>query len=171
MASMPPNKPKRVVTKIGDVFEVPISETEKKYFQLIAFDLTMLNSDVIRAFKLVVPLDESPKIADILASGVEFYAHCVTSWGVKDGSWSKIGKSQDIGSLDHILFRDSSDVGNPQVKVSHKWSVWRINEDAVRVGKLQGENRNAEIGVVFPCISIVERMKNGYYTIAYPSFE
>jgi len=25
------------VTKIGDVFEVPISETEKKYFQLIAF--------------------------------------------------------------------------------------------------------------------------------------
>lgn len=171
MASMLPNKPKRVVTKIGDVFEVPISETEKKYFQLIAFDLTMLNSDVIRAFKLVVSLNESPKISDIIASGVEFYAHCVTKWGVKDGSWSKIGKSQDIGRLEHIQFRSSSDAGNPQVKVSHNWWVWRVNEERVRVGRLEGENRNAELGSVFPCISIVERMKNGCYSIAYPSFE
>ena len=40
----------RVTTKIGDIFSVNINETEKKYFQLIAFDQTQLNSDVIRAF-------------------------------------------------------------------------------------------------------------------------
>jgi hypothetical protein len=33
---------KRVITKIGDVFSAPINEHEKKYFQLIAFDLTQL---------------------------------------------------------------------------------------------------------------------------------
>ncbi|HRK06003.1 MAG TPA: hypothetical protein PLW14_13010 [Chlorobiota bacterium] len=171
MSSIPSNKPKRVVTKIGDVFEVPISETEKKYFQLIAFDMTQLNSDVIRAFKLVVPLDESPKIADIIASGVEFYAHCVTKWGVKDGSWSKIGKSPDVGNLDNILFRGSSDYGNPQIKVSDSWYIWQINQKTVRVGKLEGENRNAEIGLVFTSTDIVHRMKHGFYPGFVLSFE
>lgn len=42
---------KRVLTKIGDVFEVKIDETSKKYFQYIANDMTQLNSDVIRGFK------------------------------------------------------------------------------------------------------------------------
>lgn len=42
---------KRVVTKIGDIFSVPISDKEKRYMQLIAFDLTQLNSDVVRIFK------------------------------------------------------------------------------------------------------------------------
>ena len=37
----------RVYTKIGDVFSVKIDENSKKYFQLIAYDLTQLNSDVI----------------------------------------------------------------------------------------------------------------------------
>lgn len=41
----------RVVTKVGDVFSVKLDNEMKKYFQLIAFDLTQLNSDVIRAFK------------------------------------------------------------------------------------------------------------------------
>ncbi len=43
----------RVVTKVGDVFSVKLDNEVKKYFQLIAFDLTQLNSDVIRAFKKV----------------------------------------------------------------------------------------------------------------------
>ena len=53
-------KMKRVRTKIGDMFSVKVSENEKKYFQLIAFDLTQLNSDVIRAFKKVYGIEEQP---------------------------------------------------------------------------------------------------------------
>ena len=74
---------KRVRTKIGDVFSVKVSENEKKYFQLIAFDLTQLNSDVIRAFKKVYGIEEQPPLAEIVNGEVEFYAHCVTKWGVK----------------------------------------------------------------------------------------
>ena len=48
----------RVVTKVGDVFSVKLDNEVKKYFQLIAFDLTQLNSDVIRAFKKVYPIHE-----------------------------------------------------------------------------------------------------------------
>ncbi|RYD87997.1 MAG: hypothetical protein EOP54_27945 [Sphingobacteriales bacterium] len=39
-------KMKLVNTKIGDVFCVKIDDSTKKYFQLIAYDLTQLNSDV-----------------------------------------------------------------------------------------------------------------------------
>jgi len=44
---------KRLKTKIGDVFSVPINEEEKRYMQLIAFDLTQLNSDVVRILKKI----------------------------------------------------------------------------------------------------------------------
>ncbi|MBA4774770.1 hypothetical protein ACQZ46_06785 [Agrobacterium salinitolerans] len=80
----------RVVTKIGDVFEVKIDGVGKKYFQLIAFDLTQLNSDVIRAFKEVYPDDVVPKVTEILSGDIDFYAHCVTKLGVKMGG-QKIG--------------------------------------------------------------------------------
>lgn len=52
---------KRVkVTKIGDVFEVKFSDTEKKYMQYIASDLTCLNSDVVRGFSKVYTINVSP---------------------------------------------------------------------------------------------------------------
>ncbi len=37
---------KRIHTKIGDVFVVKLENGRKKYFQLVVFDLTQLNSDV-----------------------------------------------------------------------------------------------------------------------------
>ncbi len=54
---------KRVRTKIGDVFCVKVSESEKRYFQLIAYDLTQLNRDVIRAFKKVYDIDVNPSLS------------------------------------------------------------------------------------------------------------
>ena len=56
----------RVVTKVGDVFSVKLDNEVKKYFQLIAFDLTQLNSDVIRAFKKVYPIHATPTLLDIV---------------------------------------------------------------------------------------------------------
>jgi len=168
---------KRVYTKIGDVFSVKIDESTKKYFQLIAYDLQMLNSDVIRAFEKKYPMNETPPLSEIINGEVEFYAHCVTKWGVKLGYWEKIGSNPDVGQLDHILFRETSDWGpvpaTPEtVYISEKWYVWRINDDDFTdVGKLEGENRNAEIGPVMPPKSIVERMQTGKYYGYYPSFE
>ena len=82
---------KRVGTKIGDIFSVTIDEKKKKYFQLIAFDLTQLNSDVIRTFKKQYPLDATPDLNEVTKGEVEFYAHCATKWGVKLGYWEKNG--------------------------------------------------------------------------------
>ena len=161
----------RANTKIGDVFSVKIDDNSKKYLQYIISDLTQLNSDVIRAFKKVYPIDANPELSEIVKGEIEFYAHCVTKWGIKLGYWEKVGNIADVGKTDHILFRDSGDYGNPQIKVSQDWWVWKINEDQKRVGKLIGENQKAEIGLVINPESIVYRMRTGEYDFkAYPSY-
>ena len=161
----------RANTKIGDVFSVKIDDSSKKYFQYIISDLTQLNSDVIRAFKKVHPINSNPDLSEIVNGEVEFYAHCVTKLGLKMGYWEKAGNIIDIGKINHILFRDSGDYGNPQIKISQDWWVWKINEEQKRVGKLTGENQKAEIGLVINPESIVYRMRTGEYDFkAYPSY-
>ena len=101
----------RVVTKVGDVFSVKLDNEVKKYFQLIAFDLTQLNSDVIRAFKKVYPIHATPTLLDIVNDDVDFYAHCVTKFGIKMNLWDKVGNISDVGGTSTILFRDTDDYG------------------------------------------------------------
>ena len=165
----------RISTKIGDVFSVKVDENNEKYFQLIAFDLTQLNSDVIRAFKKVYPIDITPDLSEIVDGEIEFYAHCVTKWGVKMNLWNKVGNISEVGNISHILFRDTNDYGSKpgeQIKISNNWHVWKINDnDFTWVGKLKGENRKAEIGIVISPDSIVHRMQTGKYDFVYPDFE
>lgn len=85
-------KPKRIVTKIGNVFCVQISPQEKKYFQYIANDMLHLNSSVIRVFERTYPTDQEPKLTDVVQGEVEFYAHTVLSWGIRLEKWTKVGK-------------------------------------------------------------------------------
>lgn len=162
-------------TKIGDVFSVQIDDNSKRYFQYIVSDLTQLNSDVIRAFKKKYPIDSTPDLLDIVQGEVEFYAHCVTKLGLKMGCWEKVGNIGIVGDIDGILFRDTNDAGwkpGEEVLVSHKWYVWRVNDpEFTRVGRLEGDNRRAEIGVVVTPNDIVDRMQTGRYLFVYPGYE
>ena len=166
----------RTNTKIGDVFSVKIDENNKKYFQLITFDSTQLNSDVIRVFKKVYSLDENPELSVLINDDISFYAHCVTKFGLKMGLWEQVDNLSNVGEIDHILFRGSSDsgvrVGQEPIQISEKWYVWHINDnDFTTVGKLEGDNRNAEIGVVVNPYDVLDRIKTGKYNFFYPGFE
>ena len=161
---------KRVITKIGDVFCVKF-DTSKKYLQYIGRDLTQLNSDIVRAFKKKYDIEYNPDINEIVSDEVDFYAHCDTAAGIKRECWEKVGKSVDIGTFDKILFRSSSDIGNPSIKISEKWWIWKPNEEHIYVGKLTGLNRLAEPGGVYPPAKIVSRMITGEYGGVYPDFE
>lgn len=158
-------------TKIGDVFAVPISENEKRYMQYIISDMTMLNSDVIRVFKKVYALDANPAIEEIVNDEVDFYAHCVTKAGIKMGLWEKVGNTPDVGQTDHIIFRDSWDYGNPKIKISNDWYIWKINEPTVNIGKLEEKYQQADIGIVFPPERIINKLRTGSYNIVYPNFK
>ncbi len=167
----------RTNTKIGDVFSVKVDEKSKKYLQYIISDLMQLNSDVIRAFKKTYPIDATPELLEIVQGEVEFYAHCVTKWGIKLGFWEKVGNISIVGETSQILFRDTNDYGHKAgeepIKVSKKWHIWKVNDkDFTSVGELVGENRKAEIGLVINPESITIRMKTGSYDFPfYPGYE
>ena len=165
---------KRGLIRLGDIFAVK-SDDYQKYFQYIADDMTMLNSRVIRVFKEKYPLENVPDFKEVVNGEVEFYAHTSVMLGIKMGLWEKVGNNPATGSTGHILFRMAKDDGHgpgeEPVKISSKWSVWKINEEFCYVGKLQGENRKAEIGVVKSPVGIVHRIKTGKYYGYYPGFE
>lgn len=166
----------RVNTKIGDVFSVNVSDFSKKYFQLVAFDLLQLNSDVIRVFKKQYSFDYTPNLAEIVNGEIEFYAHCITKIGVKMNIWEKAGNIGEVGNTSDVLFRDTNDygtvIGVQPIKVSNNWYIWRINDESFsRVGKLTGANKEAEIGIVVNPHEILNRIKTGQYSFVYPDFE
>ena len=164
---------KRVkATKIGDVFEVPISPSQKRYIQYVVSDLTQLNSDVIRAFKRVYDIDDKPSLHDIVSDDVDFFMHTATKLGIKMDLWSLYGNSDETGDYRHVVFRNSYDLGNPQVKISERWYVWHVNdEDFEYVGKMSGKYRKSEMGLVFSPRGVVERLKGENYLGVYPRFE
>lgn len=153
---------KRVVTKVGDVFCVKVDDNHKKYMQFIVSDMTGLNSDVVRAFKEKYPLDATPDLADIVKGEVDFYAHCVTSAGIKRGLWEKIGNCIDIGSIEHIIFKCKDDYTREDIQ--DDWRIWRINKEIIHIGTLEEENKkNCYLGAVFPPEDIINKLKTGVY--------
>lgn len=84
---------KRIITRIGDVFEVQLDNC-KKYFQYIANDMTQLNSSVIRTFVEEYLLDYSPILENITA-GKLIFMHIQSS----DGVFSRICGIKLVGSV------------------------------------------------------------------------
>lgn len=151
----------RIITKKGDVFSAALDDRHKKYFQYVGPDWTMLNSEVIRVFKKTYPIDEQPALQDVIKDEIQFYAHVVIKWGIKMKLWEKVGNVPEVGEV-KVLFRDSLDYGK-QMKVSDNWRIWRINEPFIKVGKLEGDNQKAEIGIVVTPEDILDRMRTGKY--------
>lgn len=165
----------RINTVIGDVFSIELKGEYKKFFQYIVNDRTQLNSDVIRAFKQIYPLDVNPSLSEIIVGEIDFYAHCDTKHGVKLKLWEKAGNISIVGDFTNVIFKDTADygvkVGEDPISISYDWYVWKINGAFNGVGKLEGENRHAYVGLVINPYGIVELMKGNTYPVNYPAFE
>lgn len=164
-------KKKRIVTKIGNVFCAEIEGTYKMYFHFVDLDRTQLTSDVIRVFKKRYALDEHPKLEDVVAGEVMFYAHVVIAWGIKMGLWEKVGKVkvEEPVRLPFITFHDGNrspmTIGQRIFDFDFDWRVWYNNEPAQEIkGPLPDEFRHAEWGDVMPPVSIFKRMRDGKYS-------
>lgn len=156
--------------KVGDIFQVSINTSTQKYFQFVARDITQLNSDVVRVFKDPYLCTESVDIKKIVTGDVDFYVHVFLKIGIKQELWKKVGHSDEIGHTD-IMFRNTNDYGNPEIKVSRNWHVWHIGEPFQHIGALTGDYQNADIGVVMPPHNLVHRMRTGGFNFVYPSYE
>lgn len=158
---------KRVkATKIGDVFEVKISDTEKRYMQYVVSDMNCLNSDVIRVFKRKYSTDNNPKIEEIVKDEVLFFKHCDTKHGIRLGIWNLYGNSNDVGNVNEIFFRDTRDQGDI---VSSEWFIWRVNGEFKKIGKLNEETKKIDIGLIYRAEAILYMIKyDGSFYGIYP---
>lgn len=167
---------KRIVTKKGDIFSVKLDNGNRKFFQYITNDLRQLNSDVIKVFKEEYSNNAIIDFNQIIQGETEFYAHTMINIGVKQNFFIQEGHGNIIGDFSKVIFRDTNDCivkpGEEPIKISDAWFIWKIGDEKfTRVGKLKGENRNAEIGIVIPPYAIVDKIKKGYYDFYYPGFE
>ncbi len=80
-----------------------------------------------------------------------------------------IGNAPVPGRID-VTFRDSADYGNPSVKISSEWYIWKPNEEQKYVGKLPEKFYSSEIGIVVAPPDIANRILTGSYGIVYPHF-
>lgn len=151
---------KRVVTNIGDVFCAKI-DNYKIYLQYIANDLSQLNSDVVRVFKKKYPLEINPDLPEIINGEVDFYAHCVTSAGIKRGLWEKVENIKEVGVIYDIMFKCKEDYTRPDIH--NDWSVWKINQETLHVGELLDEYKRSYLGLIFRPEDIIHKSKTGSY--------
>lgn len=142
MATLPK---KRIHTSVGDIFQVEIGDNQVKYFQYVARDLLLLNSDVIRVFRKIFVKDNLIDFDDLVKDEDCYIAHTSVSTGVKMGCWEKVGSSKIVLDVNN-LFRVSRNHGDTSVE---NWYVWRLGDDDMRyVGNLEYESKDATIGVV-----------------------
>lgn len=93
--------------KVGDVFVVPIDEAHKKYFQYLGVDTIELGGHLIRVFRKKYPLNMELNPRDVIDDEVDFHAHVILQFGVKDGTWQKVGNVKEIKQVDVVFKTDS----------------------------------------------------------------
>ena len=153
--------------RIGDVFEIQLTSQKFVYFQYIGLDITQLNSEVVRVFKTQYSVGFPDKdLSQIVTDEVDFYVHTVIKWGLKGGFWKKIGNASLEKELKLPMFRATDDIGNPAVKVSKKWFIWKMGGDFISVGLLN-DYAHIDLGLVEPAKNILYRIIHGSYE--YPS--
>src|SRR5574344_437939 len=158
--------PKRIVTKIGNIFGVEIDNEYKCFFQYIANDMTELNSSVIRVFKKHYSMDYIPNMDEIVQDEVYFYAYTILSRGIRAEFWYKVGKNADVGDVNKIMFRDTEDFGAiPFCRKSSKWYVWHIGGPTSYIGRLTKETRTIDLGYIWNNTNIIAKIKTGKFLL------
>ena len=149
----------------GDIFSLITESGAKRYFQFVTKDTSEFDSDVIRIFKKVYPIDSSPSTAEIVDDDVECYMHTMVSWGLYLGLWTRSGNDDNIGKLD-ISFRRSNDYGRFPLfekRVSNNWEVWTMNQPKQSVGMLPESHYSADIGDIGSPSTVLKRINEGYF--------
>jgi hypothetical protein len=155
--------------KVGDIFEIKSEGDCLIYLQFLGSDPEQLQSDVVRVFKQISCCGPVP-VPDLASLEVHFHAHVLLKIGIRNRVWRSIGRAPVVGNKD-VLFRISGDYGNPAVKISQDWWVWRFGSDMEHVGRLQGKWRDAEIGIVVTPEDVRERAVTGLYSFFHPGFD
>ncbi len=160
---------KRVYTKKGDVYEIKIDNTSKRYMQFIGLDWNQLNSDTFRVYKKVYPIDATPSLEEILSDIPDFYVHSYASGGIKDGLWSLAYRCKNVGDTQDIPFCSFQDIELPEADIHRGWRLWYFDELLERDWLHSGDKKpvkweNANVGGIVPTSWLFNKIKYGKFT-------
>lgn len=148
-------KPK--TPKIGDVFEIPLSDGRKAYGQYVRADKD--NGPMIRVFDLITRDDV--KIDELISSPTMFPPIIVgLKAAIRTGLWTIIGHSPIKYFESPNFISAMYDSINDRVGI---WYLWDgIESKSVPIGyKLSEEYRELEQLVVWAAEDVVERIETG----------
>jgi len=123
--------------KDGDVFEMPLTDNKKCYFQYICRDYCQeaYGTDVIVVFKKIYDKNYIANFAEITNDEISHIYHTTVGEGVKSFSWKKVGNCTPR-NIDYVTFMSFDENYNDK-----KWMVWHIGDlDCKFVSKLPEKN-------------------------------
>jgi hypothetical protein len=148
------------MVKIGDIFEIPISNNQKGYAQYIIKDKM---GPIIQVFACIALT--RPKVDHVLNSG-PLFPPIITglSAAVKSGLWTKIENVQ----LKNIKYPGFvSTLYDQKTGEANIWFYWDGNK-SIRLGtELQDEFKNKEYLMVWDPHDVVHRIETGEYPFPY----
>jgi len=153
----PYKRPRRIRVKVGDIFEIALSDGRKAYCQYVFFDPMM--GELVQVFNLITR--ETPSLEAILASGPKFPpVFTVPSVGVEQGTWRVIG-NVEVKDFKYPMFKAGNEDSQGRV------SVWWLYDGGreIRVGKLPPGAERYEFRVVWAPVNLTRRIETGenYY--------
>jgi hypothetical protein len=164
-------------TKLGDLFEVPLSNGMKAVFQYVANDSAQLGADVIQISKRrwAAETEILNMINDLKDDfQTDFFLHTTLKLGLRDGSWTKIGILPYSSEYASVWFKDCADYGfGTSVTASNRWRIFQVNQPILREGpvptaELPKEHLLDELGYMFPTACVRHRIEFGVYRGFHP---
>ncbi len=160
---------KKTSPKIGDVFEIPLSDGRKAYGQYVFQN----NGPIIRIFNYFTSGVEQPSLQKIDTSDLIFPpVHVGLHGAIKQKVWKIIGElpTNDYiykGFLNHSEVLPMPKDRTDPVKIQ-SWALWN-GEKYIELGeKLPKQYDDYESGAIYPPDMIVERIETGFDMFEYP---
>lgn len=163
--------------KLGDIFEVPLSNQTKAVFQYVANDLAQLGADVIQVSKRrwAAETEALALIQDLQEDfQTDFFLHTTVKLGLRDRTWSKIGHLPCSSEYRSVWFKDCADYGfGTSVTHSKRWRLFQVNQPMMQEGpvptaELPKEHLLDELGYMFPTACVRHRIEFGVYRGFHP---
>ncbi len=148
---------KKLTIKIGDIFEIPISNNKKAFGQYIHYDKQQ--GPLIQVFDYIVNGDEKLDLDKIVQSKILFPPIIVGLFAaVKKNLWSVVGNK----NVENFIYPGFiSTLRNPKTNEATIWFYWDGNEWTKLGEKLNDRYKKKEFLAVYSPYDIPERIETG----------
>jgi|ERR1051326_5147081 hypothetical protein len=149
----------KVKVSPGDIFEVPLQNGRKQFFQYVLKNLNQLGGNLIRAFDYECEVEKSVDTKELIKKPIKFYTHTMLLVGLKLGTWNKIGSEPIEKNFEMPTFRGTDDVYS-MTKKSYKWYIEK-GDKITWIGELKDEFKHLPTDGVNPPHLVVRQLETG----------